>query len=235
MNFRFRWIPFIAALIVATIGISLGQWQTRRATEKEAIQAKLARRQSQAAIPVEEAALLGDESEFRRVRARGEFVRAWPVYLDNRPHGGIAGFHVLMPFRLAESDKYVLVARGWVARDPRDRLKLPPLDTPPGDLEIEGIARRNPGRVMELGTEAPLQPGAIVQNAEIGEFAEAGKFAMLPLMVEQTSESGDGLVRDWPLPSSGVEKHRGYAFQWNALAATALIFFIVTGFRRERQ
>ena len=39
-------------------------------------------------------------------------------------------------------------------------------------------------------------------------------------------------ARDWPLPSAGVDKHRGYAFQWYALAATAFLFFLVTGFRR---
>ncbi len=29
----------------------------------------------------------------------------------------------------------------------------------------------------------------------------------------------DDLRREWPQPASGVEKHRGYAFQWYALAA----------------
>jgi cytochrome oxidase assembly protein ShyY1 len=39
-------------------------------------------------------------------------------------------------------------------------------------------------------------------------------------------------MRDWPVPSSGIDTHRGYAFQWYALAAAAFLFFIVTGFRR---
>ena len=34
-------------------------------------------------------------------------------------------------------------------------------------------------------------------------------------------ERDDGLVRDWPDPGSGVEKHLGYAFQWYALAVLA--------------
>jgi len=32
-----------------------------------------------------------------------------------------------------------------------------------------------------------------------------------------------------------VEKHRGYAFQWYALAAMAFIFFVVTGIRRGKK
>jgi surfeit locus 1 family protein len=42
------------------------------------------------------------------------------------------------------------------------------------------------------------------------------------------------MVRDWPAPSLGVEKHQGYAFQWYALSAMALIFFVVNGFRRGK-
>ncbi len=39
---------------------------------------------------------------------------------------------------------------------------------------------------------------------------------VLPIVVEQTAhrDSADGLVRDWPLPICGVEKHRIYMFQW---------------------
>jgi cytochrome oxidase assembly protein ShyY1 len=51
-------------------------------------------------------------------------------------------------------------------------------------------------------------------------------------VIEQTGDSGDGLVRDWPKPSLGMEKHQGYAFQWFALAATAILFFVITGFKR---
>jgi cytochrome oxidase assembly protein ShyY1 len=39
------------------------------------------------------------------------------------------------------------------------------------------------------------------------------------------------LLRVWPSPSSGIDKHRGYAFQWYALAAMAILFFVITGFR----
>jgi cytochrome oxidase assembly protein ShyY1 len=46
---------------------------------------------------------------------------------------------------------------------------------------------------------------------------------------------GEGLVRDWPVPSAGVDKHHGYAFQWYALAAMAVLFFVITGFRSGRK
>ena len=37
LRFHFRWIPFLAAVLVIAVGVSLGNWQTRRAADKLAI------------------------------------------------------------------------------------------------------------------------------------------------------------------------------------------------------
>lgn len=231
-TFRFRWVPFVAAALAVVLGVSLAQWQTRRALEKEAIEAKMSAREAAAPLDLNSALPRIDEAEFRRVVVKGEFIRDWPVYLDNRPYQGNAGFYLLMPFRIAGSDKHILVARGWVKRDIFDRTRLPSITTPSGVMQIEGVIRRHPGHVLQLGRAEPLRPGAIVQNLDMQDFAQASKLNTVPLMIEQVSDTRDGLVRDWSRPSAGVEKHRGYAFQWYALAVTALIFFVVTGFRR---
>lgn len=229
--FRFRWIPFAAAILVAAIGVALGQWQTRRAHEKEAIDVSIRGRGSMPTLDLN-AALPGANAEFRRAIVRGQFVANWPVYLDNRPYNGAAGFYVLMPFRIAGTNEHMLVARGWVQRNPIDRAKLPTIPVPEGTVQLQGVLRHDAGHVMELGASGPLKPGAIVQNANAASIAQAAGIKIVPLMLEQTSDTQDGLVREWPLPSAGVERHRGYAFQWYGLAATALIFFVVTGLRR---
>lgn len=232
ITFRFRLIPFVAAAIAVTIGLSLAQWQTRRAAEKTAIEAKLHARQSAPAIRLGAIVPNLDEVEYRRVIVKGEFLRDWPVYLDNRPHDGVAGFYLLMPFKIAATNLHVLVARGWIPRNVADRTKVPAIATPDGMIEIEGTARRSVGHVMQLGSVDAPHPHAIVQNLDIASFAESSKLNMQPIFIEQLTDTRDGLMRDWPLPSTGVEKHRGYAFQWYALAAMAFIFFVVTGIRR---
>ncbi|KIF80031.1 SURF1 family protein [Noviherbaspirillum autotrophicum] len=233
-TFRFRWLPFIAASIAAVIGISLGQWQARRAVEKEMIEARMAERAGAAPLLLNAGIPGIDEAEYRRAIVRGEFVRDWPLYLDNRPYKGEAGFYVLMPFRLAGSQQYVLVARGWIRRDAADRTRLSVMPPPAGLTEVVGMVRHHPGHVLQLGRDEPVQRGAIVQNVSVREVAQASKLDFAPFVLEQLNDTHDGLIRDWPRPSSGVERHRGYAFQWYALAATALVFFVVTGFRRER-
>lgn len=234
LSFRFRLIPFLAALVMVTVGLGLGQWQMQRADQKRAIAVKLAERSLAPALDAE--AAKGDlaEFEYRRLRLRGEFLPAWPLYLDNRPQQGRAGFYVLMPFRSAGNGQVVMVERGWVARDGRDRAHLPPLVTPPGTVEIEGKLRSTPGRVMQLGQAPRLQPGAILQNFDAAEFTKASGLALQPYLLEQSSAAADGLIRDWPLPSAGIDRHLGYAFQWFALAAMAGIFFVVTGLKRGK-
>jgi len=237
-TFRFRLVPFVAAAIAVAIGLSLGQWQTRRAAEKIAIEQKLNERQAAAAMQFNElstlegSALNPADIEYHRLLLKGEFLRDWPVYLDNRPHNGVAGFYLLMPFKLAGSQLHVLVARGWIPRNVADRTKMPAIVTPSGEIQIEGVARRDIGHVMQLGEVDPPRPQAIVQNLDVAGFAAASGLQMSPIVLEQLTDTKDGLVRDWPVPSTGVDKHRGYAFQWYGLAAMAFIFFVVTGIRR---
>lgn len=235
IKFRFSWIPFLAAAIVIVIGISLGNWQTRRALEKEAVEAALTAREAAAPLVLDSSSVSADTVEFRRVVAKGEFLPDWQVYLDNRPHRGAAGFYVLTPFKIAGSNIYVLVMRGWGQRDVADRTKLPVTSMPQGHIEIAGIAMRGTGQVLQLGRAEPLRPGAIVQNATIADFESATGLRFLPIVIEQLNDTEDGLARDWPRPSTGIEKHRGYAFQWYALAATAFVFFLATGFSRGKK
>ncbi|MGZ3157492.1 MAG: SURF1 family protein [Burkholderiaceae bacterium] len=233
IRFRFRWIPFVAASIVIAIGVALGQWQMHRAAYKEAIETKLTARGSEAPLVLDSKQVNADDVEFRRVQVTGEFADGWPIYLENRPYNGVAGFYLLMPLKIAGADLHVLIARGWLPRDPADRSKLPVITTPSGIVQIEGVIRRNPGHLMQLGQGNAVRPGAILQNVDVAEVAAASKLLMQPIVIEQSNDLHDGLVRNWPRPSSGIEKHYGYAVQWYGLAATAFIFFVVTGFRRE--
>lgn len=174
--------------------------------------------------------------EYRRVRVTGEWVSNWPLFLDNRPLNGKAGFILAMPFKIAGAKEHVLVLRGWLPRDAREYGKLPKFATPAGTVTIEGVAVLNAGHVMQLGTPGALKPGTLVQNLTPAAVAQASGLALQPFFVQQTgAEQGEGLVRAWPAPDVGVDKHRGYAFQWYALALMAALFFVITGFRSGRK
>jgi cytochrome oxidase assembly protein ShyY1 len=66
-------------------------------------------------------------------------------------------------------------------------------------------------------------------------FAAATGVMVLPVMIEATQapRPDDGLVREWPAPDFGVDKHRIYRMQWYLFAALVVVFWIVVHFRRH--
>ena len=233
-RFHFRAIPFVATVLLVALGVTLGQWQDRRAAQKMALQAKLAGHAKAAPLVLTAQPLAPTDVEFRKVSVAGQFVHDWPLFLDNRPQDGKVGYYLVMPFKIAGSDQHVLVARGWLPRFTGEHDRLPEFGTPPGTIIVSGIARAAMGKVMQLGDPATIQPNAILQNLTTDQFASASKLSVQPFFIEQTdpADAYEKLARNWPAPALGVEKHQGYAFQWYALALMALLFFVITGFRR---
>jgi cytochrome oxidase assembly protein ShyY1 len=242
LRFRFRTIPFIATVLLVALGVLLGNWQTRRALEKTALLARVKQRMGGPALVLGAARLDPAAVEYRHIIVTGEFVPTWPVYLDNRPFQGGSGFSVLMPFKIAHADaagpdKYVLVERGWLPHGARHD-EVPPVATPRGRIRIDGVAVLRPARLLQLGTPAPLKPGAIVQNLELQDFARASGLDLQPFVLEQlgpdvggSDSAGLAPQRNWTVPGIDVARHRGYAFQWYGLATMAFLFFVITGFR----
>src|SRR5438105_968491 len=151
LRFRFRTVPFVATVILVLLGIALGNWQTRRAAEKTALQARLEQGMAAAPLVLDGGAVDPARLAFHRVIVTGEFVPNWPVFLDNRMQEGRSGFILLMPFKIARSDgsgsgNYVLVERGWLPRG-AEHGSIPRFDTPAGRQRIEGIAVLRPARV----------------------------------------------------------------------------------------
>lgn len=197
---------------------SLGRWQLSRAAEKEALQAAI---DAQAQLPwLDGAALLGASDPaallHRRVRLRGLWLAERTVFLDNRQMRGQPGFFVLTPLALENSETVVVVQRGWVQRNFVDRAALPAIPTPAGIVEIQGVVVPAPSRLYEFEGE---DKGTIRQNLDLGAFAQETALPLWQQSVQQTEDDGSGLLREWPVPRTGVEKHYGYAFQWFGLCA----------------
>jgi surfeit locus 1 family protein len=233
-SFRFRLIPLLSTLVLCALGIALGQWQTRRAAEKEAIAYAILQRGQMPELTSADLNRAPKDIAFRRMTISGQFIRDWPLYLDNRPLHGVAGFYVLMPFKINGTEQHVMIARGWQPRNPVARTQMPVLKTPEGNIKLEGVVRLSLDKVMQLGLNEPMRSGVILQNLDLADVSKKTGLKMVDFVLDQTSDSADGLQRDWPLPSAGADKHKAYAFQWFALSLMAVIFFVVTGFRRGK-
>jgi surfeit locus 1 family protein len=226
-SFRPRGCALAAAAVASTAFVLAGNWQARRAEEKRT----LAEQFDQALRSPPVALASGADAPsliHKHVAARGRFIAEHTVLLDNKLRGGRAGYEVVTPLRLAGSDSHVLVDRGWTSAPP-SRASLPEVRTPASELEIDGIALDHLPQALEAGA-APR--GKVRQNLDLAGFAAETGLRLERLVIEQRSDSHDGLARDWPRPDFGVEKHESYALQWYSFAALAIILLIVLSTRR---
>ncbi|TKC89578.1 SURF1 family protein [Trinickia terrae] len=231
---KIRVFPALLILVVMAVTIRLGFWQRDRAHQKEALEASITRYESAPARNVTAAPVALKAIEYHRVRAVGRFVPELAVYLDNRPYNDQPGFYVVMPFKLSDGG-YVLVNRGWLPRDFNDRTAIEPYATPPGEVEIEGIARADASRAFELGQGGSAPHQKIRQNLDVKAYAAETGLSLQPFVIQQTNGDGDKLVRDWPAPTLGVETNYGYMLQWWGMAAAALGFGLYAARRAAKK
>jgi surfeit locus 1 family protein len=224
---RGRFWPTVATIVGVAVALALGNWQLDRGAQKRELKAHFDAQAAQPPIHVGAQELSADGMDMRHVEARGVFEPRYAVFIDNRIHRGVPGYHVVMPLKLEGADRYVLVNRGWIAR-PALRSELPAVRTPPTTVTIEGMAVIPGRRILEL-SKAVVE-GPIWQNLTIPRYRDAMPLKIQPFVIRQESTLDDGLVRAWDPPDFGIEKHYGYAFQWFALAATLLGFYAVTQF-----
>jgi surfeit locus 1 family protein len=124
----------------------------------------------------------------------------------------------------------LLVNRGWV-KAPPTRTELPAIDTPRGEVRLEGIALPPPGRAFALSS-AP-EPGPVWQHLSLQRIQEQFHLELEPLILQQDSDTADGLARDWLPPDAGVGVHRAYAVQWFAMSGIILLLYVVLNVRKQ--
>ena len=219
------WLLTLTAILVAALTFSLGQWQLRRAAQKEAIQAAIEAKKTLPAL--DSRALAAAENIageiYRQVVVQGIWQSAHTVYLDNRTMSGRTGFWVMTPLALQGTHRVILVQRGWVPRDFSDRTRLPQILTPEGVVTIEGRIAPPPSKLYEFkGVDA----GAIRQNLDLSAFGLETGLPLLEASLLQTGEPSEGLTREWAAPNVGVAKHYGYAFQWFGLFALVVGLYV---------
>jgi surfeit locus 1 family protein len=220
-------LPLAAGALFCAAAIALGHWQAGRAADKKALAAELA--EARRAPPVElSPSAHGPELVHRRVGVRGTFEPRFTILLDNKLRAGRPGYEVVTPMRLASSDVYVLVNRGWVAAPPR-RDALPDVPPPQGEVRIEGLALARFPHAFELGRKPE---GRVRQNVTVEDFVAGTGLPAKTVVVEQETDTNDGLARDWPAADVGIDKHESYALQWYSLAALAAVLGLHFSFRR---
>lgn len=216
------WLPAVAALSLVGLTVWLGAWQLDRANEKLARQVAYDAATASPALDI--AALPAAALPYQRVRVSGRFDNAYRVYLDNRMSHGRPGYQLIVP--LLYPGGVVLVNRGWLPAG-GDRATPVQAPTTAAPVTLEGLLVPAQSRYLELSRQDVAGP--VWQNLSLARYRAWYRGDLPDRMLLQTSPASDGLVRDWPRPDTGVERHRGYAAQWFALATTILALYVYYG------
>ena len=236
-----RWLVLAGAAIGVAITFSLGLWQLGRASEKTALQDA---RTQQAAKEALDGKTLRHGSEdvaqrselmHRRLVVTGRWLPQFTVYLDNRQMNAKPGFFVLTPLQIEGTEEVLLVQRGWAQRSFTDRAALPPVQTSQERVQIHGHLAPWPSRLYDFGG---AETGPIRQNLALSAYQRETGLKVLEVTLLQSGGPSEGLLREWPVVSSGVEKHHGYAFQWfglSGLIALLYVWFQIVQPRRQKR
>jgi surfeit locus 1 family protein len=231
-RFRPRLLPTVVTLAAVALFVTAGHWQRSRMEQKAELRA-----QFDAANAMTPATLPADTADwtawrYRPVAADGTFDASRQILVDNKVEEGRAGYHVVTPLLLADG-RAVLVDRGWIAAgDTRAHL---PMATPPaGQLTVQSRVNIPTSNYVELAPATPV--GVVWQNLDPPRFASVTGLNVLPIILEQTAPIGatDNLVRNWPAPDFGIDRHRIYMVQWYLFAATAAGLWLFFNLRPAR-
>jgi surfeit locus 1 family protein len=214
-------LAWLACALGVSFAVRLGVWQLDRADQKRTVLTEQAERAK--LPPLAPDALARTDADaaaqwHRQIGVRGRWLSEKTLYLDNQPLEGRTGFIAVTPLLLAPGDA-VLVQRGWAARDPADRTRVPTIETPESELTLLARIAPWPSRRFDLG---PEEAGRIRQNLDADTLALEWGVKLRPLTLlelEQSPAAGARWLRRWNAPVPDIGKHHGYALQWFAIAA----------------
>lgn len=226
------WIPTLVTLLLLPFLISLGMWQLHRAAEKRAIE-KDYRHQGQilAVSDLKDRQL--KNLRYQKLKLQGAYDNDHIIYIDNKSYQGRHGFQVLVPFKLLNQPKYVLINRGFI--EGGDRINLPGISKASGQKSIVGYISF-PSKPFLLKKELwDGQWPILAQGIDLQIIAQQLKMEIYPFVLLQTDPDDLEFVRDWHPVSMPSYRHTGYAVQWFALALTLLIIYVRVNTRRIKR
>jgi surfeit locus 1 family protein len=234
------WKTTILVLLAMAVMARLGIWQLDRLEQRRAFNALVQTQLDQPTLILEGAALDQDleNMEYRQVIVQGVYDQASEVALRNQVWENQGGVHLLTPLKIANSDRAVLVNRGWIPYEDfisGDWSKY----TETGEVQVAGVIRASESKPdFGVRTDPIPAPGESSLKAwhlaNVVGISQQVPYELLPVYIQQSpDQSWTGMpYRTQPDLELTEGSHFGYAIQWFTFAGilgVGYLFFI----RRE--
>lgn len=230
-----RVLPTLVTLALLILFLYLGFWQLDRADQKLQLEQQKQQGPGSEESPLQLSAItLVDAGwHYRKVKIAGTFDVQHQWLLDNRHYKGRVGFHVLT--LLHTQGQTLLVNRGWIPLG-SDRSQLPVIDVSSEETFVSGVLTPIGEQQMLLGDAGyeTNQWPKIIQRLEIEQMSAQTNSKLVPAILQLSSQNIACYTCDWSRPQGGmtVDKHRGYAVQWFALALALTCIYFIMLFRK---
>lgn len=230
----------ICAVLMILGMLRLGVWQLSRADEKIAIVEQLRHKSELPALSESEFlnTLDSDEFRFRKVALSGRYASQKTVFVDNQVVNGQVGYQVFTPLLIEGQSKSLMVARGFIGVG-KSRDVLPTISTENNVVSITGRLNKPPAEPPLWNDDYTVFDGARWQFLPMSHLAKQLHLDLFPLVVElaptkakadeqQANRRQDTLIQKWSeIDDQWVAKHKGYAFQWFAMAVAFFVACLV--------
>ena len=225
--------PFIPLLIVLAFVIlmtNLGFWQLDRAHEKEELLVLLA---DDKITQIQQAKQIKDLPQYSNIKIKGHFLKSPQLLLDNQIDNQQVGYHVFTPFLIEGLNLFIMVNRGWVAKD---GLVYDSLSVDTNSIEMLGKLNHSPQVGIQLGeielnNEKDIQLMTYFDRKKVSGFLYEDLCKDLSCIVSNRvllleKNQGQGFKREWNPIVMPPSKHIGYAVQWFSMTIVLIFLFL---------
>lgn len=215
-------------VIFAVVFFSLGIWQIERGQTKTQIMSEFENK-----LTKEPIYLNAESKKWDRVLVSGRWENKKQLLIDNVIHQGIAGYKVLTPLRIDETNKLILVDRGWIKQN-KFRDQLPDIQIP-DDFESVSGTLEQPELGLVLSDELISNNWPKIsqtKNVEVISKAYAEEIFPMILLADPLLKNSLEYIKITPTNMTPI-KHYGYSSQWFLMFIVLCFMYIWYGLSRN--
>ena len=214
-------------VIFAVVFFSLGIWQIERGQTKTQIMSEFENK-----LTKEPIYLNAESKKWDRVLVSGKWENKKQLLIDNVIHQGIAGYKVLTPLRINETNKLILIDRGWIKQN-KFRDQLPDIQIPEDFESVIGTLEQ-PELGLVLSDELISNNWPKIsqtKNVEVISKAYTEEIFPMILLADPLLKNSLEYIKITPTNMTPI-KHYGYSSQWFLMFLVLCFMYIWYGLSR---
>ena len=176
-----------------------------------------------------------ESKKWDRVYIDGKWDSSKQILIDNIIYNGVAGYKVITPLNIKNSDDMILIDRGWIKRS-KFREDVPNISIPENNVRVSGILE-SPELGLVLSDDLVTKEWPKISQTKnptvlLKEYVENAYD--LILLADPLLENSLEYIKITPtnmMPS----KHYGYSAQWFLMFFVLCLMYVWYGYKRNEK